>query len=159
MTIDEEKRRTGQIEFRYGSKARKERYNEADAWALVGEPKAGRSTKLSEQTQDGVTTIFYGDSSRNSIRIRHDPFGIEFARDGDSQVLFNCRGLLNIEQSRPKTEVDSPDGSSSEDESTSLKASPWTFYSLATSMSSAFPSTLVHFHCVKHGMSHQRIRV
>ena len=118
VTVDEEKRRTGQIELRHGSKARKERYNEADAWALVGEPKVDKSIKVSEQPQDGVTTISYGDSSRNAMRIRHDPFGIEFARDGDIQVVFNRRGLLNIEQWRPKTEVDGPDGSSSEDEST-----------------------------------------
>lgn len=118
VTVDEEKRRNGQIELRHGSKARKERYNEADAWALVREPDVDKSTKLTEQTQDGVTTIGYGNSSRNSIKIRHDPFGIEFARDGDTQVVFNRQGLLNVEQWRPKSEDNSTDGDSNEDEST-----------------------------------------
>lgn len=118
VTVDEEKRRNGEIELRHGSKARKERYNEADAWALVGEPNIDKSAKLTEQTQDGVTTIAYGDSSRNAIKIRHDPFGIEFARDGDTQVVFNRRGLLNFEQWRPKIEGDRPEGDNTEDEST-----------------------------------------
>ena len=118
MTIDEEKRRNGQIQLRHDSKARKERYNEADAWALVGEPNIGKSSNVTKQTRDGVTTISYGDSSRNAIKIRHDPFGMEFARDDDTQVVFNRRGLLNIEQWRPKIEGDRPEGDSNEDEST-----------------------------------------
>lgn len=123
FTIDEEKRRNGEIELRHGSKARKERYNEADSWALVGEPDIDKSTTLTEQTQAGITTISYGDSSRNAVNIRHDPFGIEFVRDGDTQVVFNRQGLLNIEQWRPKIEAESSDGNSTdgdgnEDEST-----------------------------------------
>lgn len=124
ITIDEEKRRNGEIELRHGSKARKERYNEADSWALVGEPDIDKSTTLTEQTQDGITTISYGESPRNAIKIRHHPFGIEFVRDGETQVVFNRRGLLNIEQWRPKIEVDSSsdgnstDGDNKQDEST-----------------------------------------
>merc|ERR1712230_170696 len=36
VIIDEEKRRKGEVELRHGSVARKERYNEAGAWALTG---------------------------------------------------------------------------------------------------------------------------
>ncbi|KAI4131505.1 MAG: hypothetical protein LQ347_002953 [Umbilicaria vellea] len=123
VTIDEEKRRNGEIELRHGSKARKERYDEADSWALVDEPSIDESTTFSEQTQDGITTITYGDSLRNAIKIRHHPFSIEFARDGDEQVVFNRQGLLNIEQWRPKIEAESSeenstDVDSNEDEST-----------------------------------------
>jgi alpha 1,3-glucosidase len=47
VTVDEEKRQKGEIELRHGSKARKERFNEAEKWAVVG------GTKLSAGSGEG----------------------------------------------------------------------------------------------------------
>lgn len=118
VTLDEEKRRNGQIELRHGSSARKERYNEVDAWTLVGKPGLDKTAKIDVQREIGVTTIYYGDSGKNTVKIRHDPFGIEFLRNGETHVAFNRRGFLNFEHWRPKIEAEKLDASSTQDEST-----------------------------------------
>ena len=104
MELDEERRRTGDIELRHGSEARKERYNESPAWALVGGLDVDMSAKLSEKGEKGVTTIQFGENQRITAIIRHAPFSIDFQRDGDTQVMFNHRGFLNIEHWRQKVE-------------------------------------------------------
>ena len=122
MALDEERRRTGDIELRHGSKARKERYNESPAWALVAGLDIDPSAQLSEHGGSDVTAIKYGENQRNVAFIRHDPFSIYFQRDGETQVTFNQRGFLNLEHWRPKTEVEVEEGAekpvSTEDEST-----------------------------------------
>ncbi|OAG04474.1 uncharacterized protein CC84DRAFT_1120912 [Paraphaeosphaeria sporulosa] len=104
VTLDEARRLKGDITLRHDSKARKERYNEAGKWALVGGLKVADGAALSETADEGYTKVFYGEGSKHQAVIRHAPFGIEFQRDGETQVKFNERGLLNLEHWRPKTE-------------------------------------------------------
>ena len=111
MELDEERRRTGDIELRHGSKARKERYNESPAWALVGGLDVDVSAKLGERSGNGVTIIDFGEGHRSTAIIRHTPFSIDFQRNGDTQVKFNNRGFLNIEHWRQKIEKEEvPEG-------------------------------------------------
>jgi mannosyl-oligosaccharide alpha-1,3-glucosidase len=104
VTLDEEKRQKGDIVLRGESKARKERYNEAHTWALVGGMEPSKGAALNEKVEQGYTRVFYGEAGKHEAVIRHAPFGIEFRRDGETQVKFNERGLLNMEHWRPKVE-------------------------------------------------------
>lgn len=104
VTLDEEKRAKGDIQLRHDSKARKERYNEAAQWALVGGLKLSSGAALSPEVEDGYTKVVYGKDGKHQAIIRHAPFGIEFQRDGETQVKFNERGYMNVEHWRPKVE-------------------------------------------------------
>ncbi|KAF2113743.1 glycosyl hydrolases family 31-domain-containing protein [Lophiotrema nucula] len=104
VTLDEEKRQKGDIELRKDSKARKERYNEAGKWALVGGLETSKGAALSEKVEKGYTKVFYGVGGKHEAVIQHSPFGIEFKRDGETHVKFNERGLLNLEHWRAKKE-------------------------------------------------------
>jgi alpha 1,3-glucosidase len=110
VTVDEEKRQKGDIELRHGSKARKERYNEASAWALVGGLEVSKTAILSEQNEEGTTRVLYGPSNKFEAVIRHQPFSVEFNRDEKTQVKFNDRGFLNLEHWRPKIEKQEVEG-------------------------------------------------
>lgn len=105
VTVDEEKRQKGEIELRHGSKARKERYNEVEDWVIVGGTKV-ESAGLGLEMDAGRTKVAYGPSSRFEAVINHSPFSIDFKRDGETQIKFNDRGLLNYEHWRPK--IDKP---------------------------------------------------
>ncbi|CAG8972753.1 hypothetical protein HYALB_00006845 [Hymenoscyphus albidus] len=102
VTIDEEKRQKGEIELRHNSTARKERYNEAESWVIVGGLDA--STTASESRESTQTIITYGPEGKFEAVVTFAPFGIEFKRDGSTQVKLNDRGLLNVEHWRPKVE-------------------------------------------------------
>ncbi|KAJ4373594.1 glucosidase II [Didymella sp. IMI 355093] len=104
VTLDEAKRQKGDIELRHDSKARKERYNEAGKWALVGGLKPSSGAALAEAADAGYTKVVYGKGSKHQAIIRHSPFSIEFQRDGETQVKFNERGFLNLEHWRAKVE-------------------------------------------------------
>jgi alpha 1,3-glucosidase len=104
VTLDEEKRQKGDIVLRGESKARKERYNEAGSWALVGGLEASKGAALSEKAEQGYTKVIYGDGGKHQAIIRHAPFEIDFQRDGETHVKFNQQGLLNIEHWRQKVE-------------------------------------------------------
>ncbi|KAL1302933.1 hypothetical protein AAFC00_003254 [Neodothiora populina] len=106
VTLDEEKRQTGDIELRHGSKARKERYNEAEKWAIVGGTQLSAGAAISKGSETGTTKVIYGPMSKFEAIISHSPLSIDFKRDGVTQVLLNERGLLNMEHWRPK--VDKP---------------------------------------------------
>ena len=106
VTVDEEKRQKGDITLRHDSKARKERYNEAESWAIVGGTKISEGAATSKEVEDGKTKVVYGPASRFEAIITHSPFAIEFKRDGETQIKLNDRGLLNYEHWRPK--VDKP---------------------------------------------------
>jgi alpha 1,3-glucosidase len=109
VTVDEEKRQKGEIELRHNSATRKERYNEAESWAIVGGLDLSSTTKVSSQ-DSSTTTILYGLDNAFEAVIRHSPFGIDFRRDGVSQIKFNERGLLNMEHWRPKIEEEKKEG-------------------------------------------------
>lgn len=102
IELDEEKRRKGEIELRHDSKVRKERYNEASKWALVGGLDKGASkVATSEATH---TVIKYGPEQKYEAFIYHNPLRVEFVRDGKVHVKLNGKGLMNIEHWRPKVE-------------------------------------------------------
>lgn len=105
VTVDEQQRREGKIALRHDSKARKERCNEAEKWALVGDLKFQKSASI--ETNEGVTTITYGPDEFEA-RITHKPFGVTFLKDKEVYVVFNDRNLMNVEHWRPK--VDKPEG-------------------------------------------------
>ena len=104
VTLDEEKRQKGDIELRHGSTARKERYNEASKWAIVGDLKADQ--KAAPSLAIDATTITYGPDNTYKAVIKHSPFAIDFWRDDELHVIFNGKGLLNMEHWRPK--IDKP---------------------------------------------------
>jgi mannosyl-oligosaccharide alpha-1,3-glucosidase len=104
VTLDEEKRQKGDIVLRGESKARKERYSEAAQWTLVGGLEVSQGAALSEKAEDGFTKVIYGDAGNHQAIIRHTPFSIDFQRDGETQIKFNERGLLNLEHWRAKKE-------------------------------------------------------
>ena len=118
MTIDEERRHTGEVELRHGSKARKERYNEAPAWALVGGLDVDASSKLKDKRDNDLTVVSYGQNQRSTAIIRHDPFSIDFQRDGEAQILFNHRAFLNIEHWRSKDNEGDTQNTGADDQST-----------------------------------------
>ncbi|KAF2436767.1 putative alpha glucosidase II, alpha subunit [Tothia fuscella] len=104
VTVDEEKRQKGDIVLRHDSKARKERYNEAGAWALVGGLAPSAGAALSGEAKQGTTSVKYGPAGTFEAVIGHAPFRIEFKRDGVTQIQLNERGLLNMEHWRPKVD-------------------------------------------------------
>ena len=113
VTLDEDRRRKGEIELRHNSQARKERYDGASQWALVGGLDVATDATWKENGDEGVTRITYGPSQSFEAEIHHRPFGIDFRRGGETQIRFNDRGFLNIEHWRPK--VEKKDGESPED--------------------------------------------
>ena len=119
VTIDEEKRKKGEIELRHDSKARKERYNEAEKWAIVDGLNRQKDVKLKKEFQ-GYTVVQYGPENSWEAVIRHSPFGIEFRKDGQKHIKFNDRGFFNYEHWRPKVESPAEGDNSSdiEDQST-----------------------------------------
>lgn len=118
VSLDEERRQKRDIELRHGSTARKERYNEAPNWAIVGGLDVDASSSLSAQQEPGSTSIQYGKDKREQAVIQHDPFLIFFKRDGEVQIIFNERGFMNLEHWRPKVEQTESTESNVEDQST-----------------------------------------
>lgn len=124
ITVDEERRQKGDIELRHNSAARKERYNEAEKWAIVGGLQLSKDAKVI--TQDAESTLVrYGSIGEFEASISHAPFGIEFRRDGAAQVILNERGLINLEHWRPKVEVEQKEGAENEAPQTAEDESTW----------------------------------
>src|SRR2546423_9821143 len=114
VTLDEEKRQKGQIELRHNSKARKERYNEAGAWALTGDGLQLNKGANLVQEESGYSKIFYGPDNKYVAVIRHSPFGVEFRRDGQKHIGLNDLGFMNMEHWRPKVDKPRKEGNTSE---------------------------------------------
>ena len=108
VTVDEEKRQKGDIVLRHDSKARKERYNEAEKWAIVGGLEPSKGAALDKETPAGTTKVLYGPGSKYEAIIKHEPFGIDFVRNGSTHVRLNDRGLMNMEHWRAKIEKEPP---------------------------------------------------
>jgi alpha 1,3-glucosidase len=102
VTVDEAKRRSKEIELRHGSQARKERYNEASKWAIVGDL-TGADVQIGNRDDDG-TIIQYGPGMKYQAVILHSPFSVDFVRDEQVHVRVNGQGLMNMEHWRPKVE-------------------------------------------------------
>ncbi|KAI1818178.1 glycoside hydrolase family 31 protein [Poronia punctata] len=103
VTVDEKRRQEKDIEVRHNSAARKERYNEADKWAVVGGLELDAEAKVTHIGQAGIK-IQYGPGFAFEADINYDPYSIEFKRDGSTQLKLNDRGLMNLEHWRPKIE-------------------------------------------------------
>lgn len=108
VTVDEEKRLKGEIELRHNSPARKERYNEAEKWTIVGGTDLDKAAKVVFEDK-AQTTVQYGPDSKFEAVVNFAPFSVDFRRDGQSQVKLNDRGLLNMEHWRPKVENPEPE--------------------------------------------------
>lgn len=106
ITVDEEKRQKGDIELRHDSKARKERYNEAEKWAIVGGTQISSGAATSKDAEVGTTKVLFGPESKFEAIIKHSPLSLEFKRDGETHIKLNERGLLNVEHWRAK--IDKP---------------------------------------------------
>ncbi|GAB7351072.1 hypothetical protein MBLNU459_g1548t2 [Dothideomycetes sp. NU459] len=115
VTIDEEKRQKGEIELRHDSKARKERYNEAEKWAVVGGTQISSGAATSKDAAAGTTKVLYGPGSKFEAIISHSPLSLEFKRDGETHVKLNERGLLNVEHWRAKIEKPAEEKKEGED--------------------------------------------
>jgi alpha 1,3-glucosidase len=120
VVIDEEKRQKGEIELRHNSFAKKERYNEAGSWAIVGGLEMSKSA--TESRAEGKTTITYGQDGKFEAVVTFEPFGIDFKRDGMTQVKLNDRGLLNLEHWRPKIEREVPEKKEGEEDTVGEEA-------------------------------------
>lgn len=119
VVVDEEKRLNGEIQLRHDSKARKERYNEAEKWVLVGGLDLSKTATLKPETETGFTRVLYGPDNQFEAVIRHAPFSADFKRDGQTHVQLNNKGYLNMEHWRPKVEVEGEgEQQTQEDEST-----------------------------------------
>jgi alpha 1,3-glucosidase len=121
VTIDEERRQKGEIELRHDSKARKERYNEAERWAIVGGTTLSKDAAMKKEGKD-TTKVKYGPAGEFEAVIYHSPFRIDFKRDGHTQIQFNDRGLLNVEQWRKQVEKKEPE--KKEGEETPVESTP-----------------------------------
>ena len=86
--------------------------------ALVGGLDLSKTAKVLDDGEAGVTKIQYGLDGSSLAVIRHQPFGVEFHRNGEAHVAFNRRGLLNVEHWRPKRDASNATDGPSEDEST-----------------------------------------
>ncbi|KAL7795387.1 glycoside hydrolase family 31 protein [Trichoderma ceciliae] len=117
ISIDEERRQNKDIELRHDSSARKERYNEAAKWAIVGGLEPDQKAEIIHQEGSQIN-VKYGPEGNFEAVIRLSPFEIDFRRDGASHVKFNERGLLNVEHWRPKIERPEGEENTGEDEST-----------------------------------------
>ena len=104
VTIDEARRQKGEVELRGGSKARKERYNEVEKWAIIGETYADAifiGAGLDKGDSSTKVTYNYG---QNDVVIQHKPFKVTLFRGGEAQIVLNERNFMNIEHWRAKEE-------------------------------------------------------
>jgi alpha 1,3-glucosidase len=120
VTIDEEKRQKGEIELRHDSKARKERYNEAQSWAIVGGLDISKSA--TEEREAKRSVVKYGPEGKFQAVVTFAPFGIDFKRDDITQIKFNDRGLLNVEHWRAKIDKPEPEKKEGEEAPTETPA-------------------------------------
>ncbi|EGC47052.1 glucosidase II alpha subunit [Histoplasma capsulatum var. duboisii H88] len=125
VTVDEEKRIKGKIQLRHDRKIRKERYNEAAKWAIVGGLELSSSAEIVEGTEAGITKVAYGPDKKFLAIIRHSPFEVHFQRDGETHIKFNDKGLLNVEHWRPKVEKPKGDNNEPESQTTVDEATWW----------------------------------
>lgn len=109
VTLDEEKRQKGDIVLRHDSKARKERSNEVQKWAIVGGLQKSSSAAVNKDSPAGTTRVVYGQGGKHEAIIQHQPFRVEFKRDGETQIILNDGGLMSMEHWRPKIEKPEPE--------------------------------------------------
>jgi alpha 1,3-glucosidase len=124
VTVDEEKRQKGQIELRHDSKARKERYD-ASEFVIVGGPERSKTATVGKTDRKDVTKVNYGPGGKHQAIVKHAPFGVEFVRDGETQVVLNERGLMNVEEWRQKVEVEKKEGEAEAEPTNGVDEGTW----------------------------------
>jgi len=118
VTVDEKLRQQKNIELRHGSQVRKERYNEAENWAIVGGLDIDSEATITSQDDAGIK-ITYGPNAAFVADIMYNPFTVAFKRDGVTQIKLNDRGFMNVEHWRPKLEKTAkPEGAESGEDNT-----------------------------------------
>lgn len=122
VTIDEEKRQKKEIELRNNSPVRKERYNEAEKWVIVGGLDLDKEAQVVHQDDSQINIKYGGDANLEAV-IKFSPFEMDFRRGGASHIRFNDRGLFNVEHWRPK--VDKPEPKEGEEVTGDIDESTW----------------------------------
>lgn len=126
LIVDEKSRQKKEIELRHGSIARKERYNEAADWTLVGGLEADESAIIDTKKSKDVIHVKYGPEGAYEATIKLRPFAIDFRRDGELHIQLNERGLFNVEHWRPKLEKSAEEaGQKSQDPNVSEDEGTW----------------------------------
>jgi alpha 1,3-glucosidase len=85
----------------------RQRYNEADKWTLLGQPKLLHSKHINLQISQDQTLITWSGNLaiEYQLHLQHQPFKISLLRDGQPHIILNQRGLFNMEhfRNKPKT--------------------------------------------------------
>ncbi|KAA1073417.1 hypothetical protein PGT21_011415 [Puccinia graminis f. sp. tritici] len=85
----------------------RQRYNEADKWTLLGQPKLLHSKHINLQISQDQTLITWSGNLavEYQLLLQHQPFKISLLRDGQPHIILNQRGLFNMEhfRNKPKT--------------------------------------------------------
>lgn len=90
----------------------RQRYNEADKWTLVAQPKLLSSQDIKLEIGNGQTTITWTGTRGPTYRfeLEYHPLRIALLKDGQPHIVLNERGLFNMEHFRPKPPPASTDG-------------------------------------------------
>lgn len=89
----------------------KKRYDEAAAWALVGEPRLGQVEWV--RGKKDIRTVF-GEKKQLELRVSYEPLKIVLLRNGREEIVLNGEGLLHMEHFRVKEEKPAEDENKSE---------------------------------------------
>ncbi|OAV96772.1 hypothetical protein PTTG_12077, partial [Puccinia triticina 1-1 BBBD Race 1] len=85
----------------------RQRYNEADKWTLLGQPKLLTSKHISIDIGQHQTLLTWpGNIAREyQCRLHYRPFKIDLLRDGQPHIILNQRGLFTMEHFRAKPQT------------------------------------------------------
>ncbi|POV94665.1 hypothetical protein PSTT_16731 [Puccinia striiformis] len=86
----------------------RQRYNEADKWTLLSQPKVLDSKHIKlDITQEQTSITWSGNLAREyQFQLQHHPLKISLLRDGQPHIILNERGLFNMEHFRTKSNSD-----------------------------------------------------
>ncbi|ODQ65314.1 alpha glucosidase II, alpha subunit [Nadsonia fulvescens var. elongata DSM 6958] len=109
LKIDEERRMKQNISIPGFGNLNKQRYNQAAEWALASGAAQSMGENVTvhglEDIQNGFAQTFeitYGPGGSKSVVMSMNPFKMDFRNQGESQVLLNSDGLINLEHWRPQ---------------------------------------------------------
>lgn len=90
----------------------RQRYNEADKWTLLSQPKLLSSKDVKLDIAQGQTTItWFGIRALEyQFVLQYHPLKISLLKDGQPHIVLNERGLFNMEHFRTKSNSDNPEG-------------------------------------------------
>ncbi|PLW22299.1 hypothetical protein PCASD_15310 [Puccinia coronata f. sp. avenae] len=90
----------------------RQRYNEADKWTLVSQPKLLSSKDIKLDIGQDQTTITWPGirALEYQVVLQYHPLKISLLRDGQPHIVLNERGLFNMEHFRTKSSPDQSEG-------------------------------------------------